>query len=129
MQPMNWVELQKRCYTPYSCNCDMCMVVGRSGLFYPGVRIENISFSLSVEAIQTALFSCLSEGDEPVKLVIPKAELNESNTVYRKKPNRIGEWSGYYPMKVNEVADPGMAGGARIFQTEEKRYHFPGCKP
>lgn len=34
-------------------------------MFYPGVRIENIAFPLTISAVQGAICSCLGNGDQP----------------------------------------------------------------
>jgi homotetrameric cytidine deaminase len=61
-------------YVPFSQNPRTCVVEGSSGRFYAGVRIENISYPLTIPAVQAACTICLSEGDTPSKLY-----LNESN--------------------------------------------------
>lgn len=66
-------ELKERCYTPYSGQTNYAMVRSRSGDFYPGVRIENISFPLTISAEQCALVICISEGAEPGTLYLPDA--------------------------------------------------------
>jgi homotetrameric cytidine deaminase len=53
-------------YSPYSHQHTLCVVQGSSGTLYPGVRIENASFPLTITASQVAFFTCLSEGDLPV---------------------------------------------------------------
>lgn len=55
-------------YTPYTGKDESCLVQGESGLYYPGVRVENISFPLSISAIQSAVCSCLGNGDRPKKV-------------------------------------------------------------
>lgn len=55
-------------YSPYSNTEETCYIEGKSGVLYPGVRIENISFPLSISAIQAAVCSCLGNGDQPVQL-------------------------------------------------------------
>ncbi len=55
-------------YTPYSGRDESCLVQGESGLYYPGVRVENISFPLSISAIQAAVCSCLGNGDQPINV-------------------------------------------------------------
>lgn len=80
MAMLNWNILQNRCHTPYSDKMETCLVMGASGLYYPGVRVENISFPLSVEAVQAAIFSCLSEGDTPVELILPDSGYPAAHT-------------------------------------------------
>lgn len=64
-------------YSPYSNKQETCFIEGKSGVFYPGVRVENISFPLSISAIQAAVCSCLGNGDQPIKLFQsePESEL------------------------------------------------------
>lgn len=62
-------ELSTRNYTPYSGNQETCIVEGETGLFYPGVRIENISYPLTISAIRAAICSCLGNGDKPVRII------------------------------------------------------------
>ena len=52
-------------YNPYSKRDEYCYVEGKSGVVYPGVRVENISFPLSISAVQAAVCSCLANGDQP----------------------------------------------------------------
>lgn len=67
---MNWTELEKRAFTPYSNEPKACVVKGKSGTYYPGVRVENISFPLSIPCIQAACSYCLAEGDTPELLIL-----------------------------------------------------------
>lgn len=62
---MSWDDLLNNAYTPYSGNPRACIVEGRSGTCYQGVRIENISFPLTISAVQAACSICLSYGDVP----------------------------------------------------------------
>jgi homotetrameric cytidine deaminase len=66
-----WPILQDRCHVPYSGVPEVCIAVGSDGRWHPGVRIENASFPLTISAYQSAIFGCLSEGSEPVALLIP----------------------------------------------------------
>ncbi len=72
MRSISWEELYSRSYVPYSGINEACIIIGKSGTYYPGVRVENVSFPLTVESVQSALFSCLSEGDAPVTLLLPE---------------------------------------------------------
>ncbi|MCC5941947.1 MAG: hypothetical protein JJU37_10430 [Balneolaceae bacterium] len=58
-------DISKLSYTPYSKRIEYCYVEGESGLIYPGVRVENISFPLSISAVQAAICSCLANKDHP----------------------------------------------------------------
>ncbi len=74
---MNWEVLYNRAYTPYSKQPKACIVLGKSGLYYAGVRVENVSFPITVPATQAAICHCLSEGDVPVKLIIKEGNLEQ----------------------------------------------------
>lgn len=62
-------EMSTRSYAPYSGKIETCYVEGASGLHYPGVRIENISYPLTISAIRAAICSCLGNGDKPVRII------------------------------------------------------------
>jgi homotetrameric cytidine deaminase len=61
-------------YAPYSGTEEICYIEGESGLFYAGVRVENVSFPLTISAIQAAVCSCLANGDNPVAYFFTKSE-------------------------------------------------------
>ncbi|MCW9706609.1 cytidine deaminase [Fodinibius salsisoli] len=67
---LNLSEVLKSSYVPYSSQPEGALVHSAEGRFFPGIRVENISYPLSVSAAQNALFCCLSEGDTPQKLWI-----------------------------------------------------------
>jgi homotetrameric cytidine deaminase len=58
-------------YVPYSLQPEYCYAVDSDGGIHPGVRIENISYPLSISRVQAALFSCLAAGQTPVELAFP----------------------------------------------------------
>ena len=68
-----------KAYSPYSGTEETCIVEGKSGFHYPGVRIENISFPLTISAVQAAVCSCLANNDIPIKLYqeLPESELKQ----------------------------------------------------
>ncbi len=68
---MNFSELAARSYVPYSGLKQVCIVRGRSGTIYGGVRIENLSYPLSISRFQSALFNCLAAGDSPEAIILP----------------------------------------------------------
>ncbi len=86
MKNVTWELLESRCYTPYSGKTDTCIIKGESETLYPGIRIENVSFPLSVDAVQSAVFSCLSEGDRPQILILPI-----SHNAIKRQGGTIGE--------------------------------------
>ncbi|MFH5883446.1 cytidine deaminase [Halalkalibaculum sp. DA3122] len=65
---MTLEELETRSYTPYSGQPAAVILESRSGKLYPGVRIENISFPLTISAMQCAVVICTSEGEQPAKV-------------------------------------------------------------
>ncbi|KPQ00755.1 MAG: cytidine deaminase Cdd [Bacteroidetes bacterium HLUCCA01] len=67
----SWKTLLNRSYVPYSRSPRACAVVGQSGSIYYGVRIESASFPLTITEYQCSIFSCLSTGDKPVRLLLP----------------------------------------------------------
>ena len=68
---MKETDLSKRVYSPYSDHEDeWCVVMGASGTAYPGVRVENIAFPLTITSIHGAICSCLGDGDRPVAYVV-----------------------------------------------------------
>lgn len=63
---MKITDLKNHIYSPYSSDKeDWCVVAGKSGTIYPGVRVENISFPLTISALHGAICSCLGNGDQP----------------------------------------------------------------
>lgn len=74
---MNWTNLNSRAYVPYSNTPKSCVIEGNDGAFYAGVRIENVSFPLTISAIQSACVSCLSIGDSPTKLFLPHSQFEQ----------------------------------------------------
>jgi homotetrameric cytidine deaminase len=67
---MNFSELSSHCYAPYSKQASVAVVESKSGAYFPGVRVENASYPLTISAVQNALFCCLSEGHEPATLFV-----------------------------------------------------------
>jgi homotetrameric cytidine deaminase len=67
----NWDDIERRSYSEYSGRISVCIVRGKTEQLYPGVRIENASFPLTITATQAGIFSCLSEGDSPTEIHYP----------------------------------------------------------
>ena len=82
---MNWKSLKDNAYVPYSEQPEVCAVKGKSGSWYPGVRIENISYPLTIHAEQSAVCQCLSNADTPLELHLPDEPLPENRTVFWEK--------------------------------------------
>lgn len=74
---MNWTTLYNRSFTPYSKQPKACIVQGKSGKYYAGVRIESVSFPLSIPATQAAVCYCLSEQDTPTKIISNTNQLEQ----------------------------------------------------
>ncbi|MGD8428227.1 MAG: cytidine deaminase [Balneolaceae bacterium] len=66
---MDIKDLYRNCYTPYSEKPSIGIVLSKEGSCFPGCRVENISYPLSIEAVQNALFCCLSEGHKPKEVL------------------------------------------------------------
>jgi len=88
---MSWKELEERAYVPYSNKPKTCIVQGESGKFYPGVRVENVSFPITIPAIQAACCICLADGDTPALLIVKDHQSLE----------QLDFWVKEYGMKVN----------------------------
>lgn len=65
----NNFDISSHSYTPYSNRKDYCHVLGESGVIYPGVRIENSSFPLTIPSVQAAVCSCLGNRDKPFAII------------------------------------------------------------
>ena len=74
---MTLKELQKRSYVPYSGKPSVSVVRSVEGNLFPGVRIENTAFPLTINAAQNAIFSCLSEGERPKALYVEDTGAND----------------------------------------------------
>jgi homotetrameric cytidine deaminase len=83
-------HILKKSYSPYSGIDELCLVQGKSGLVYPGVRIENSSFPLTISSIQSAVSSCLANQDQP-----------ESYWHGDQEPELINYWVDEYQIKKN----------------------------
>lgn len=62
---MNASKVKDQSYAPYSGRQAACILESDQGHFFPGVRIENASFPLTIHEAQNALCTCLSEGEHP----------------------------------------------------------------
>lgn len=74
---MSWSLLLERSYTPYSDQPSACLVESKSGKVYAGVRIENISYPLTIAAVQAAVCICLSEAETPKKIYVQNEKLDQ----------------------------------------------------
>jgi homotetrameric cytidine deaminase len=94
---MNWQELNSRASVPYSKTPRSCLVKSKAGNYYPGVRIENVSFPITINAIQAALFICLSEGDQPTSLILPDEDFSQ-----------LDFWVKEFGLEVQISKEPGV---------------------
>src|SRR5699024_408930 len=69
---MDIKQLYRQSYVPYSKQQEVAIVRSAEGRYFPGKRIENAAYPLSISAAQNALFCCLSEGAKPHKLFISR---------------------------------------------------------
>jgi homotetrameric cytidine deaminase len=74
---MDIKQLKETNYVPYSGNSSVAVVKSVSGNFYPGVRIENAAFPLTINAAQNALFACMSEKDRPKAIYVEDTKAND----------------------------------------------------
>ncbi len=74
---MSWTPLLEHAYVPYSHQPQACVVESKNGMFYAGLRVENISYPLTIPAVQAACTICLSEGEIPAKIYIQNSTINQ----------------------------------------------------
>ncbi|MEO1022834.1 MAG: cytidine deaminase [Bacteroidota bacterium] len=67
---MKLTELSQRAYVPYSGKPEACVIESVEGEFFGGVRIENVSFPLTIGAVQGAICHCLLAGQVPKTVFI-----------------------------------------------------------
>ena len=72
----------------YSGRNTTCHILGASGVMYRGVRIENISYPLTISSIQSAVCSCLGNGDTPIEYFLGDQE-----------PELLDVWVKEYDLK------------------------------
>lgn len=92
---MNWDRYLAKSYVPYSENPMAAFVKAGKETFYPGVRIENVSFPLTITALQGAVLSALADGAKPATYYL-SAPLSEAKT---------GFWENEYELKRGSVSD------------------------
>lgn len=95
---MSWTSLLEKSYVPYSCKPKACLIEGSSGKIYAGVRIENISYPLTIPAVQAACSICLSEKDTPAKIYVQNGELEQ-----------LDFWAGEFHLEVIETDEPSIS--------------------
>lgn len=130
MKIITWELLQSYCYVPYSGISEFCMIRGKSGVHYPGVRVENISFPLSTNAVQNAIFSCISEGDIPELLLLPEPEITatehgshqQTRASGKRAPvpeNALHYWCEQFKISREVVSSAGLPDTDHTFRTSE----------
>lgn len=67
---MDIEKIANRSYVPYSNSPSVCIVRSVDDHYFPGVRIENASFPLTISAIQNALFNCIAADERPKALYV-----------------------------------------------------------
>jgi homotetrameric cytidine deaminase len=92
---MSWIPLYKHVYAPYSETKSACVVQSKSGKFYAGVLIENISYPLTIPAAQAACAICLSEGEVPAKIYVDDSGAEQLNF-----------WAKEFDLDVEETNTP-----------------------
>lgn len=105
---MSWKSLLQRSYTPYSNIPKACIIESTSGKYYAGVRIENISYPLTIPALQAACSICLSEGEVPAVLYIPDQELEQ-----------LSYWVEEFELEVIETDTPPIDELKQLLHTQE----------
>ena len=100
-------DISSSSYSPYSEKPESCLILGSSGMIYPGVRVENVSFPLTIPATQAAVCSCLGNGDKPLGVI----ETNSRNRIsdfwiqafHLKILNEYPDSSTFYDPLINEI--------------------------
>lgn len=91
---MNWETLNNRAYVPYSKRSKSCIVQGSKGGLFVGVRVENVSFPITISAIQAACCISLSEGERPVAIYLGD-----------KAYDQLDFWKKEFNLEVKPVTD------------------------
>lgn len=91
---MNTENLLTNCYIPYSGKASIAVVQSREGRYFAGVRVENITYPLTISAAQSAVFSCLSESHQPQVLHISGDE-----------DTQLPFWQREYDIRVKQFTD------------------------
>ncbi|MEQ8524462.1 cytidine deaminase [Gracilimonas sp.] len=92
---MSWKLLYEYVYVPYSQNKSACVVESKTGRFYAGVRIENISYPLTIPAVQAACAICLSEGEVPAKIYVDDSDSEQ-----------LDYWAKEFELEIIETENP-----------------------
>ncbi len=95
---MSWKFLKARSYVPYSEDQSACIVESKTGRLFSGVRVENVSYPLTIPAVQAACSICLSEGQIPVKIYVENREIDQ-----------LHFWSTEFDLEIIETDNPPVA--------------------
>lgn len=112
-----WTGLSQLCHVPYSGTPQTAVVQGERG-WYPGVRVEVISYPITITAFQGAFALCLAHGDRPVALFTDppsdgQAEQPSDSTFWTSWPGIQNSYGSDLPPEALEaLSDP-------------KRLHLP----
>jgi homotetrameric cytidine deaminase len=93
---MNWNTFLERAHVPYSKKPIACIVEGDNGDFFLGVRIENVSFPLTISAVQAACCICLSYQQKPVRILY-----------FDEAPDQLEFWKTEFGCSAEKVSDIG----------------------
>lgn len=104
------IDISSNSYTPYSEKPESCFILGSSGTTYPGVRVENISFPLTITAVQAGVCSCLGNGDKPVGVIDGNSNNNHlsefwTHTFHLKKLDRLPDDSMLFDPLIRDKND------------------------
>lgn len=82
---ITWQNLIDRSHVPYSNRKQAVVVTSSDHTLFPGVRVENASFPLTIFASQAALFSCLSENKTPSAFWVQDVQNMDERITYLAK--------------------------------------------
>lgn len=85
--------LRNLSYVPYSNKPEVCVIESNDGSYFPGLRIENISFPLTINCVQAATVNCISEGKTPQKI-----HINSPNQVQK-------NWINTFDLEIHSLSD------------------------
>ncbi|MEX2604205.1 MAG: cytidine deaminase [Gracilimonas sp.] len=107
---MSWNSIKEHSYVPYSGKKSACITESKSGKYFAGVRVENISYPLTIPAVQAACAICLSEGEIPAKIYV------EDTTI-----DQLDFWVKEFGLEVIETETPPIGNLETLFHTTESK--------
>jgi len=115
---MDWDSLYKRAYVPYSEKPSACIVESKTGRYFSGVRIENISYPITIPAVQAACTICLSEKEIPARIYVENKDLDQ-----------IDFWVNEFDMEIIQTKKPPEADpGALLHRSDNTFDALPRLK-